>query len=137
MARGLNIYDAKSMGTMTRSTIAAAIFASLILLILTGHAFSADVSSLVGDWQGTLDPEGNSLRLVIHITSDSAGKLKVSLDCIDQGSCGLPGTDLVLDGRNISYLVPSVNGSYHGTISVPEHETQYQTDSERSAGRRA
>jgi len=63
---------------MTRSTIAAAIFASLILLILTGHAFSADVSSLVGDWQGTLDPEGNSLRLVIHITSDSAERLKVT-----------------------------------------------------------
>ena len=102
---------------MTRSRIAAAIFASLILLILTGRAFSAEVSSLVGDWQGTLDPEGASLRLVIHITIDSAGKLNVSLDSIDQRAYGLSGTDLVLDGREVSFLFPSVNGSYHGTMS--------------------
>ena len=103
---------------MTKSRIAAAILASLILSIVTGRAFSADVSSLVGDWQGTLNPEGNSLRLVIHITSDSAGKLNVSLDSIDQGSYGIPATDPVLEGRKISFIVPSVKGSYHGTISA-------------------
>ncbi len=73
--------------------------------------------AIAGDWAGTLDTGGGSLRLVLHVTADSTGKLSVSLDSIDQGARGLAGANVALNGSSFSFDIPSVNGSYKGTLS--------------------
>jgi hypothetical protein len=46
--------------------------------------------ALVGDWSGLLElPGGQSLPLVIHVTSGAAGALGVSFDSPDQGASGI------------------------------------------------
>ncbi|MGA8029315.1 MAG: serine hydrolase domain-containing protein [Bryobacteraceae bacterium] len=90
------------------------------MLFVAGMASFAQTSSrsVVGDWEGTLDTGAGSLRLLLHVKADEAGKLSVSLDSIDQGAKGLPGANAVLNGNDFSFDVPSVQGSYKGTLSA-------------------
>ncbi|MBV9156584.1 MAG: beta-lactamase family protein [Acidobacteriaceae bacterium] len=98
-------------------------FLKLSLLCLLPYVGTLTLSSqeslpaIVGDWAGTLDTGGGSLRLLLHVTADNTGKISVSLDSIDQGAKGLAGANAVWNGTNFSFDVPSVNGSYKGTLS--------------------
>lgn len=79
-------------------------------------AFAQKPADLVGDWSGTLKPPGGSLRLALHVSTDSAGKLSVTLDSLDQAAMGLQGSNAVLSGNGFSFDIPSVGGTYSGTI---------------------
>src|SRR5262245_61285739 len=45
--------------------------------------------SVVGDWIGSLDADGQTIRLAIHITKRD-GTLAATLDSLDQGAMGIP-----------------------------------------------
>ena len=79
-------------------------------------AFAQKPADLAGDWSGTLKPPTGSLRLVLHVTTDSAGKLSVTLDSLDQNAIGLQGSNAVLSGNGFSFDIPSVSGTYSGTL---------------------
>jgi hypothetical protein len=51
------------------------------------------------------------LRVVLHVTTDSAGKLGVSLDSVDQGAMGLQGESVAFEGNAFSFEIPSVGGN--------------------------
>ena len=89
-----------------------------ILLFGPGAAttFAQKPADVVGDWSGTLKPPGGSLRLALHVSTDSAGKLSVTLDSLDQAAMGLQGSNAVLSGNGFSFDIPSVGGTYSGTI---------------------
>ena len=86
----------------------------------------AQPSGVAGIWTGTLQtyycPGINcrrvNLRFVLHVTSDSAGKLGVSFDSLDQGAMGLRGDNVALKGNAFSFDIPSVQGNYQGTLSA-------------------
>jgi serine-type D-Ala-D-Ala carboxypeptidase/endopeptidase len=81
-------------------------------------AFAQKPADLVGDWSGTLKPPGGSLRLALHVSTDSAGKLSVTLDSLDQAAIGLQGSNVVLSGNGFSFDIPSVSGTYSGTLGT-------------------
>jgi len=93
------------------------VFVAMLLCGLgAATAFAQKPADLAGDWSGTLKPPGGSLRLVLHVSTDSAGKLTVTLDSLDQNAMGLQGSNAVLSGNGFSFDIPSVGGTYSGTI---------------------
>ena len=72
-------------------------------------------AGVAGIWEG--DFGSCPLRVVLHITADSAGKLKVSLDSVDdQDPMGLPGNNAVLKGDAFSF--DNVRGNYQAIVSA-------------------
>lgn len=74
--------------------------------------------TLAGDWSGTLIAGGSSLPLVLHLTVEPDGKLSAALDSPAQAAYGLAGSNAQLSGSNFSFDVPSVHGTYTGTVSA-------------------
>jgi hypothetical protein len=93
-------------------TRAAAILS--ILLFAIAAATAQPAASIAGDYVGTLGP----LHLKLHLKSDSAGELTGTLDSPDQGAVGLPCADIRLEGSALSFTVPSVHGSWTGTVGL-------------------
>jgi D-alanyl-D-alanine-carboxypeptidase/D-alanyl-D-alanine-endopeptidase len=81
-----------------------------------GTTFAQKPTEVVGDWSGTLQTGSTSLRLALHVSIDSAGNLSVTLDSLDQGAMGLAGSNAVLSGNGFSFDIPSVSGTYSGTL---------------------
>jgi D-alanyl-D-alanine-carboxypeptidase/D-alanyl-D-alanine-endopeptidase len=67
---------------------------------------------LSGDFSGTL----GSLHLELHITVAADGTLTGALDSPDQGVKGIPCSDFRLAGDKLSFKVPSVRGSWSGSV---------------------
>jgi serine-type D-Ala-D-Ala carboxypeptidase/endopeptidase len=65
-----------------------------------------------GDFNGTLGP----LSLKLHIKAAPDGSLTGTLDSPNQGANGIPCSDFVIDGNNLSFKVPVVNGTWKGLI---------------------
>jgi hypothetical protein len=95
---------------------------TVIFTLTVYSAFAATSSStppwgVAGLWSGTLVGDGARFRLVLHVTSDSAGKLGVSIDSVDQDAMGIPGSNATFNGNSFAFEVPSVNGKYLGTLT--------------------
>jgi serine-type D-Ala-D-Ala carboxypeptidase/endopeptidase len=88
----------------------------LLFWLAAVTTFAQKPADVVGDWSGALLAGGGSLRLALHVSTDSAGKLSVTLDSLDQHAMGLPGSNAVLKGNNFSFEIPSVSGTYTGTL---------------------
>jgi CubicO group peptidase (beta-lactamase class C family) len=73
----------------------------------------AQTPKLVGDYSGMLGP----LHLKLHLKTPATGAIEGTLDSVDQGAMGLPGANFHLDGKALSFDVPSVGGKWHGTVS--------------------
>jgi D-alanyl-D-alanine-carboxypeptidase/D-alanyl-D-alanine-endopeptidase len=100
--------------TLNRASL---LFASMLLFGLgAATTFAQKPADVVGDWSGVLQPSGGSLRLALHVSKDGAGKLTVTLDSLDQNAMGLQGSNAVLNGNGFSFDIPSVSGSYSGTL---------------------
>ncbi|MGO9454358.1 MAG: serine hydrolase domain-containing protein [Candidatus Binataceae bacterium] len=95
------------------------LYASMLLLSLAAAiAFAQKPADVTGDWFGVLQVKRGSLHLALHVTADSAGKLSVTLDSLDQNAMGLPGSDAALKGNSFSFEIPSVAGTYTGTLGA-------------------
>lgn len=70
--------------------------------------------SVVGDYGATL----GSLHLRLHVRQDQEGKLIGTVNSIDQGAIGIPGSQFVLSGTQFSFAVPAVHGTYKGEVSA-------------------
>jgi CubicO group peptidase (beta-lactamase class C family) len=73
----------------------------------------AQTPKLVGDYSGMLGP----LHLKLHLKTPATGAIEGTLDSVDQGAMGLPGANFHLDGKALSFDVPSVGGKWHGAVS--------------------
>jgi hypothetical protein len=82
-------------------------------------ALAQDVT---GDWHGTLSVNGAELRLVLHISKNSDGSLKATLDSIDQNANGIPVNSATLRGSALSLKVDAVHGWYQGKVNAAGSE---------------
>lgn len=90
-----------------------AMMAWLLMSGLTSSPVDAQPAPTVqGDFSGTLGP----LRLQLHITAAADGTLSGTLDSPNQGAMGIPCTDFRLEGEKLSFKVPSVLGSWSGSV---------------------
>jgi CubicO group peptidase (beta-lactamase class C family) len=85
----------------------------LLFAMATVAAMAQAPASITGDYNGTLGP----LHLKLHLKSGTDGLLSGTLDSGEQGLIGIPCTELRLNGSAFSFKVPSVNGSWTGTVS--------------------
>jgi hypothetical protein len=76
---------------------------------------NVSVQSLAGEWEGTL---AGQLPLVLHLKVDASGALTATMDSPAQKANGLAGADAKLDGTTLTYGIPSVGGTYTGTVSA-------------------
>jgi CubicO group peptidase (beta-lactamase class C family) len=94
--------------------LCAAAIASLWLMVPAGNPAHAQSSPAVkGDYVGTL---AGALALKLRITAAPDGTLSGTLDSPNQGAFGIPCTEFRVEGQTLSFKVPSVNGSWKGTI---------------------
>jgi D-alanyl-D-alanine-carboxypeptidase/D-alanyl-D-alanine-endopeptidase len=93
---------------------ASLLFASMLLFGLgAASTFAQKPADVVGNWNGALQVD---VHLALHVSTDTAGKLSVTLDSLDQNAMGLQGSNAVLKGDSFSFEVPSVSGTYTGTL---------------------
>ncbi|MGH9660760.1 MAG: DinB family protein, partial [Bryobacteraceae bacterium] len=88
------------------------------LVALTASAALAQVSTIEGDWSGTLETSNAKLRLALKI-----GKTSAALISIDQGAQDIAIDPLptVSDGV-VRFEVPKVRGSYQGKLKADGSE---------------
>jgi hypothetical protein len=95
---------------MTKSRLAILV---PLLALATLHA-----QNITGDWEGTLRVQTAELRLVLHVTKDDTGRLKATLDSIDQDADDIPVTSISLADSNLNFSVLDVHGTYQGKINA-------------------
>jgi fermentation-respiration switch protein FrsA (DUF1100 family) len=81
-------------------------------------AVSAQAPSVTGDWLGTLNVGAVALRLVLHVTAASDGRLSATLDSIDQNAKGIPVSSVSFTDSTLSLTVNAIKGSYQGRLSA-------------------
>ncbi len=77
-------------------------------------------TSIVAMWQGTLEFNGNKLRIVFHIAKSDSGILTGSLDSPDQGAKGISASSVILSGDSVRLIVESIGGEYYGKLSADD-----------------
>lgn len=86
---------------------------TLALAALTALPARAEAPMIRGEYAGTLGP----LHVKLHLTAAADGTLRGTLDSPDQGANGIACTDFRLEGNTLRFSVPSVHGSWAGTVS--------------------
>ena len=79
---------------------------------------AAKPSPVDGIWLGTLQAGGASLRVQFTVRSDSAGREYCAMDSLDQHAMGLECVKIVFSGNDFSFDVPTVQGSWKGSLSA-------------------
>lgn len=95
---------------------------SILIGFIFGVATVGFSQDITGDWHGTLNANGGELRLVLHITKNSDGSLKATLDSVDQGANGIPVNSATLKNSTLSLKVDAVNGTYEGKVNAAATE---------------
>ena len=101
-----------------RRSLVRNVLAILLVSFSLRTASAANTLRIVGTWTGTLHAGSADLRIVLNVTSDAAGKLQVTLDSVDQSAMGLQGSNVILQGNSFKFEIPSVQGSYAGTLGA-------------------
>jgi serine-type D-Ala-D-Ala carboxypeptidase/endopeptidase len=83
---------------------------------------AAKPSRVDGIWLGSVGSGKDKLRVQLQVKSDQAGKQYCSMDSLDQGAMGLPCDNVQFHGDRFSFHVPSVNGSWSGTLAENGNE---------------
>jgi hypothetical protein len=82
---------------------------AIAALIISGVCL-AQGQDVVGDWQGILNAGTAKLHVILHITKDSGGNLKATMDSVDQGAFGLPVSSISLKDSKLKFDVDKVQG---------------------------
>jgi CubicO group peptidase (beta-lactamase class C family) len=92
------------------------------LVALAAQAQTTKPSPIDGIWLGTLHAGPASLRIQVHVNSDTAGIEHCTLDSLDQGATGLECDKPKFNGKEFSFEVPLVNGKWIGALSADGKE---------------
>jgi hypothetical protein len=80
-------------------------------------ALPAVSKELEGDWEGSLDTPGGTLKIVAHFKNQPDNSVKATMDSPDQGATGLPLNDVAQKGSTVTFELAMVGGSYKGTLN--------------------
>lgn len=83
-------------------------------MLLFGVSLSAQ--DITGQWAGTLQLPMYKLRLVFHISSDNNG-LTATMDSPDQGSKGIPVTQVTFESPELTLEIATLQLKFKGTLT--------------------
>lgn len=86
-----------------------------LFALVVGIARAQDIA---GQWQGTLQAGGRSLRIVIRVASAAGSGLTAVLYSIDQGAQPLAANGVSLEAGTFKFVIPVLNASYEGRLSA-------------------
>ena len=72
-------------------------------------------SDIDGDWEGSLDAGGQTLQVVLHITTYEDG-MSAKLDSPNQNIKGAPVSTIQRDGTKLKFEMKQFAGTFEGTI---------------------
>lgn len=87
----------------------------------TAQEARTPTQGIEGTWVGTLQAGDAALHLVLHISKQSSGSLRATLDSLDQGVYGIEASSFKQSQNAVSFEVASVNASYEGKLSTDHH----------------
>jgi hypothetical protein len=76
---------------------------------------TAITKDLEGSWEGALNVQGNTLRLVLELVNQG-GTGSGTLASLDQGGAKIPIAQVAQADRNLKLLVSAIGASFDGTI---------------------
>jgi uncharacterized protein len=87
---------------------------TIALSLTIFYIFAQDIA---GQWNGVLNVQGTSLRLVFNVTKTAEGYTS-TMDSPDQGAKGLPVTRTTLDKTILTFDVSNLRIKYEGTVKI-------------------
>ena len=122
----MNMHRALRFGFLA---VLATMIASTFVL---GAATTASVSSPIGDWEGTIDTGNGSLRVIVHISQATDGKLNGSLDSPDQGSTGTAIDSVIYKEPDLHFAIELFGSTFDGKMN---HDNSKITGEWKRSGR--
>ena len=89
----------------------------LITIFLTLYSLFAPAQNVTGDWHGTLEVQGTSLRLVFHIEKSNE-TLTATLDSPDQGATNLATSETIFRDGQLTIKADQLGIVYEGSLSA-------------------
>jgi len=90
----------------------------LVLAFTAAPLLEAQQRSIVGDWEGTLDPGAKpKQRIVVHVAAAQDGTLSGTLDYPDQDTSGTQITAITYKQHVLHFECTSNMSVYDGTMS--------------------
>src|SRR5690606_34744975 len=90
--------------------------AALLLTALSPAPARAQQTDLSGAWLGTLQVGPVQLRLVFHLTRQSDGTYRGTMDSPDQGTRGIPATAVKVTADTVHVALAALNAAYRGQV---------------------
>ncbi|HZI78449.1 MAG TPA: TIGR03435 family protein [Vicinamibacterales bacterium] len=88
-----------------------------VVALVVLSAGAAHAQSLTGNWQGTLEAGGRSLRIVFVISAADGGGLRAVMHSIDQGGQGIQAT-VAAQGSVVRLGVAGIGVTFEGSLSA-------------------
>jgi len=90
---------------------------SLVLFLLASSALLSYAGKAIeGEWEGTLEVQGQSLKIIVKIAVDADGTLKATLDSPDQGAMDVPLDNVSFENNTFSFELTAAQGAYEGKL---------------------
>ncbi len=84
-------------------------------LLLLGATAASAQKAVVGSWSGALKAGGTELRIVFHVEQGEDG-LTATMDSPDQGTTGIPVSEVTVVGDSVRFSVARIGGTYEGVL---------------------
>lgn len=76
------------------------------------------ISTIEGEWAGSLEAGEAVIHLVLHVSKAPDGSFKATIDSLDQGVYGIVVTSLIQKDSTLNFNVASVSASFEGKFGV-------------------
>jgi uncharacterized protein len=83
-------------------------------LVKASPAVSAE---LQGNWEGAVETPNGPFRIAVHFKNQPDKTVTATLDSLDQGSTGLPLSDVVQKGLAVEFQLRLVSGAFKGALN--------------------
>jgi len=90
-------------------------WSALLLAAMTCGAAAAE-SPLTGDWIGTLEAQGQRLRLALHVSAAPSGGLQATFDSLDQHASGIPVDEIRLELNLVRFSLKQAGATFQGKL---------------------
>ena len=89
---------------------------SALFLVAMACGAAAAESHLAGDWIGTLEAQGQNLRLALHVSAAPGGGLQATFDSLDQHASGIPVDEIRLELNIVRFSLKQAGATFQGKL---------------------